>query len=506
MIQFSFSFVKRIPWVKILILFMCAGGIGAFFILQNNASEEDWVLGAVDIGEVTQIVSVSGTMDSTQIADLSFPITGIVESLSVQEGDEVDENRELARLSHAALKAEYQNAYAALTVVEADRDELVTGLRPEALVITETNVLSARQNLERVKKEQAKRVQNAYRTLLSTDLQAIPENKDGDYTAPEITGTFTCEDGGSYLLDVYRSSTKSGYSFRLSGLESENYPAHTEAPGPIGTCGLSVQFTEGDQYGNSEWTIEIPNTESSMYATNLNAYNLAIIQEQNAIEAAEDALRSAEQNLTLETAKPRTEALARANAKVLQARARLDQIQAQIDNHILKAPFHGVVSSIDLVAGETVGLTPVMTLVADKTYELTALIPEIDITHISVGQESEIIFDARENEVFIGTLAYVSPLAREIGGVSYFEAKLILDTDASWLRSGLNADINIILEERTDALRIPRRFLTEEDGVYSVLLLQDEQPISTPVDVDFIGNDGFAAISGLNYGDTVVAP
>jgi multidrug efflux pump subunit AcrA (membrane-fusion protein) len=116
------------------------------------------------------------------------------------------------------------------------------------------------------------------------------------------------------------------------------------------------------------------------------------------------------------------------------------------------------------------------------------------------------VFDAKADEQLTGTISFISLKSTEIDGVSYYEAYIQMDSTPSWLRSGLNADINIILSETVDTLRIPKRFLIEENGIYSVLLTQGEAYATTTIEVTLKGNDGFIAITGLNSGDVIVAP
>jgi HlyD family secretion protein len=309
-----------------------------------------------------------------------------------------------------------------------------------------------------------------------------------------------------YTLTTFNSGTQSGYSYRLSGLETGTFTAYTETPAPIGTCGLSIQFIDGETYSNSVWTITIPNAESSSYITNRNAYTLAQTERENAIRTAEQNLTLAKQTEALNIADPRSESSARAQAKILQAEARLKRIEAEIQDHILTAPFDGVVSHTNLIAGETVGTEPVLTIISQEAFELTALVPEIDITKIKTGHKAFIVFDARPDEKLSASISFISPLAREIDGVSYFETKLVLDDSTDWIQSGLNADIDIVIEKHDDVLRIPKRFLIHDNNTYSVLLPDGKNTKSLPVTVTFEGNDGFVQVEGLNIGDVIVAP
>ncbi len=238
----------------------------------------------------------------------------------------------------------------------------------------------------------------------------------------------------------------------------------------------------------------------------MNAYTLARTSLENADAETAEEVRLAEQNLTLDNADPRSEARARADARVAQAEARLASISAEFRNHEILAPFDGVVTNIDPVVGESIGTNPVVTIVSDNAFALTALIPEIDITKVSIGQKAEIVFDARQDEILPASVIFISPLAKEVDGVSYFEAKLVLDSNVDWLRSGLNADVDIIIDERKDVTRIPKRYLVETDGAKHVLIPDGKVTKNVPVEVTFTGNDGFVAVTGIDAGSTIVAP
>jgi multidrug efflux pump subunit AcrA (membrane-fusion protein) len=502
--MFIFKYIKR--HILLVSIFTICIIVGGFFLVRTASQRQtDWTTSEVTRGDVRNIVSISGTVNAVDTAELGFPTAGTLASIEVTEGDTVTTGQTLATLTYNDLRAEYDDTYAVLLIAQADRNELITGMRTEERNISTTNADIAREDLTRITKEQKERTQNAYRTLLSTDLEAFPENSSIERSFPIVSGTYTCEEG-VYTLTVFKSNASSGYSYRLSGLENGTYSVRTDAPALLGACGLQIQFADGEIYGNTVWNIEIPNKRSSSYITNANAYSLALTQEKNAIAEARQALILAEQNNTLKTADPRTEALSRTEAYVLQAQARVDAVSAKIQEHILVAPFNGIVTKIDLAVGESVTTAPILTMASDAAYVLTALVPEIDITKVALGQKAEVRIDARESEIVSTTVTFISPLARKIDGVSYFEAKLTFDGPIPWLRSGLNADVDIVIEAHTDVVRIPKRYLVETDGSRSVLIPNDTETTQRPVRVVFTGNDGYIEVADIEPGTIIVAP
>lgn len=460
----------------------------------------------VETGTVQQLVSVSGIAEAEQSAELAFPVTGIVASVEVSEGDEVEAGDVLITLEAGAIQADRQDALASLSRAVAERDELIAGPSESERSITTESVAKAQEALDTTRENEARKIDNARRALLSTNLTAFSDDADEDALPPTISGTYACDEEGTYVLDIFRSGSQSGFSYRLSGLETGTFAGSVDQSVPMGNCGLRIIFDENSNYYNTQWRVEIPNTKSSSYTPALNAYNLAVTQAESAISLAEQDLTLAEANATNDNAPARIERVAKANADIAQAQARLARIDATLADRVLRAPFAGTITEIDILPGETVTAEPIVTLLAASNFDVTARIPEIDIGKLLVGQKVEMVFDARSSETITGEIDFISLKATEIDGVAYYEAIITMDEVPIWIRSGLNADIEVVIEEATEVLRVPRRFVTNVDGEYQVRKQLAEQVATTTVELVLEGNDGYYAITGLNEGDTVVAP
>jgi HlyD family secretion protein len=484
-----------------------AVALGVVFLIVSVVTRTDSprVVTTVESGTVRQVVSVTGAIRAENTAELGFPAPGIVDSVHVRKGDVVATGTKLVALDTDALTADVAEARSELRSAEADLAELRAGVRVEQQVSSAAAVALKQQALERTIIDGQRTVDSAQRTLLSSDLIAVTTNADEDAPAPIISGTFLCDQPGTYTLTVFSSQSPSGYSLRLSGLESGTFVAASEQSAPFGTCGLRAQFTPGANYHNSVWTISIPNQLSPEFTTNRNAYEAAVTQTETAIALAEQELTTAEADAILTTAPTRIEAIARAEAAVARAAARLARTEATLRDSQLTAPFAGTVVRVDAVAGETVGTVPVVTLLSTERYELIARIPEIDVGKLALGQTAEVVFDTAVTETQTATIDFISPEATVIDGVAYYEARLELTTLPPWLRSGLNADIDIIIAEET-GLRLPRRFVSQTEESASVLIANGNSIATSTIEVSLVGNDGFVAIRGIPAGTTVVAP
>ena len=139
--------------------------------------------------------------------------------------------------------------------------------------------------------------------------------------------------------------------------------------------------------------------------------------------------------------------MALAQARLENANAALAAAQAKLEDLELLAPFSGIVSEIDMRAGEwvTIGL-PVLQL-ADLQHlrvETTDL-NEIDAARVKVGSRVKITFDALPDVQVQGTVKSLAPKASQGSGVNY-KAVIELDEPIAALRWGMTAFVDIEVE------------------------------------------------------------
>jgi multidrug efflux pump subunit AcrA (membrane-fusion protein) len=262
------------------------------------------------------------TNSSNNVFDLAFPVGGRVASVSVQEGTRVTKGQVLATLDAGSAAGAVTQAKGALELAQAQY---------------------ASQDVQyaNAKKQQDVLVENAYRTLLSSGLAAVPSVQD-DSHVPVITGTYTCDNQGSYTITPYASGANSGYSFTYDGLEKGSGTVTFSTPQPLGNCGLSIQFVAGFS-GATKWTVAIPNTQVSSYVTNENNYNLAVTTRDQVLSQYEANLGASSDANT-------------AKAAVDSAEGVYQAALGAYNNNVIVAPVSGTVSFIDadLKTGQSV--------------------------------------------------------------------------------------------------------------------------------------------------------
>lgn len=191
--------------------------------------------------------------------------------------------------------------------------------------------------------------------------------------------------------------------------------------------------------------------------------------------AAEDARQkyerakalSAEQLLPqadLETAKSNYEsavAQVRASqAAVTQAAASVRQAQVDLEHTIIRAPIDGVVVARNVDVGQTVAASlqaPVLFVIARDLSEMqvNASIDEADIGRVHAAQKVTFRVDAYPNETFTGRIEQVRLQPITVQNVVTYNTIIGVDNPGGRLMPGMTATVSVIIQERSNALRLP---------------------------------------------------
>lgn len=470
--QFKFSFKKRYIILAFIVVFII------FSIVRGQQKKKDaQEFFTVVQDSLTEEIILSGDIDMGNRVDLGFGMSGRVSEIFVKEGDIVQAGDVLARVSMSSLQAELLEAEANLKQSQADSGA------------TTVNLAFAYQNLQNTIAEQNTLVDNAYKALLNESLESYTE-KETTAVPPVISGTYTGIEEGEYIINPYNSSSKSGFSFNLTGLENGNGTVKTNIPGPLGTQGLFIQFSEDSNYSWTEWTVSIPNKRSANYTTRKNAYDQALATRNKTISQAEDVY------LQAQALDKSSGTISKSDASIMAARARIDGVLARMNDGVIKAPFDGVVGILNLSVGEIVSAnTPYITLVGSEDFELNLNVPEIDVSKISFGDEVHITLDAYgENMMWNGLITSINVIDTLVDGVSVYKTKVsVLNPDEN-MRVGMSAKARIVTREKDSVLVAPLYFFTRDVDGYTAQIFQDSKIEKVPVQLGIIGSNGFVEI------------
>jgi HlyD family secretion protein len=202
-----------------------------------------------------------------------------------------------------------------------------------------------------------------------------------------------------------------------------------------------------------------------------------------------------------------------AKASVLMSESRINVVKANLDRTRLIAPFDGVIAEIngelsEFVTPSPIGIAtpPVVDLIDNTCFYITAPIDEVDIPQIAPGMDARVSLDAFGDRRFPGKVRRIAPyvLDREKQARTVdVEVEFTLAEDIRKMLAGYSADVEIILDVRQKTLRIPTSSVLEGNRVF--VYLPGDKVIKAREFKSGISNWNYTeVISGLNLNELVV--
>lgn len=253
-----------------------------------------------------------------------------------------------------------------------------------------------------------------------------------------------------------------------------------------------------------------------------NAYALALAQYDAAVEAlrlarnatrpedlasAEEAVRQAEENLRNAKAQQSLDALF--GQAVQQARANLEGANAQLrlanqalEDATIRAPFSGKVSGSPAQPGQFLAPgSPVARIVGSGSVYFEAEIPETSLGKLSIGTPVSIRIDALGGRLLSGRIAAIRPQGDEVGRVFY--ARVTFDDEPGELYSGMFGSATVEFGKVEGATVVPASAIVTQGENHYVYLHSGGKAKRVKV-VPGIRVNGLFQVEGLSKNDQVI--
>jgi len=195
------------------------------------------------------------------------------------------------------------------------------------------------------------------------------------------------------------------------------------------------------------------------------------------------------------------------------ADSRIDVTRAQLRRTQLRAPFGGVIAEINGEIGEFVTPSPVgiptpptIDLIDPTCLYISAPIDEVDAPRVKEGLPARISLDAFPGRKFPGHVRRVAPYvldrekqARTVEIEAEFE-----NPEGTGLLTGYSADVEVVLAEQADALRVPSSVILPDHKVY-VFDAATGRLVARPVETGIANWEFTEIVRGLTAGERVVS-
>jgi len=207
-----------------------------------------------------------------------------------------------------------------------------------------------------------------------------------------------------------------------------------------------------------------------------------------------------------------------AEKRVAEGKARLASARDRLSKTEITAPMDGVVTRLGAREGEMVVVgvqnqpgTILMTLSDLSSIDAEVDVAEADVMRLAVGQPATAKLEALPGRELAGRVVEIGASALPVTGAAAaareFRVVVRLEAGGAELRPGLTCDVEILAEERADALTVPLQAVLlrilegrERTGVF---LVEAGHTRFTPVETGIVGGL-YVEVKGLAEGAALV--
>jgi multidrug resistance efflux pump len=405
-------------------------------------------------------LAASGTVEADSVR-VTTQVAGRIESMPVDEGDEVQSGQVVAHLDDVLLQSQLKQAQAALAGAQAQLAQVKAGPRDvdvqraqaalalaavvrDSAIIASEDARAARDNPQDL---------NVKIAAMQTQV-AIAEQKVAQADAAAEAARIDNDNWGRLMALVSKQ-----HQVCAPNGQCQDFGAD---PGTINNT--AYQWNLSSQKLASAWdalgiaragydSVKAGLMNLQAQAANPLSANAQVNLAGGQWQAAEAGVKSAEAALALAKAGATPEQVAVAQMGVRQAEAAVSAIQAQIDKTTLRAPIGGIVTARSLSEGEMAAPGISLLTLADLDHvRLTLYIPETDIARIKTGQSVAVKVDSFPERAFTGKISFISPQAEftprntqtaEERAKLVFAVKVDITNTDHALKPGMYADATI---------------------------------------------------------------
>ena len=170
------------------------------------------------------------------------------------------------------------------------------------------------------------------------------------------------------------------------------------------------------------------------------------------------------------------ESFSSARAQLVRAEVFLENARIALDDTSVRSPIAGTVISRPAEVGQVItsptsavgGGTLLMEMADLNKVRVRALIDEIDIGKITIGQEVTLKVSAYRDRKFVGVVSKIEPMSKIDQNVTTFPVLIDIENQENLLLIGMNTDVEIEILNEEVALALPAGSLRTRKDIRSV--------------------------------------
>ena len=447
-------------------------------------------------GTLEDSISATGTVQSSDVSNVTTDLKYTVKTVNVQVGDSVEEGDVICTLDTSELEESIRKLQESLADAKAEAQKQYEKAQA-SLTEAEENVKSTYDDMKEAEDERDS-AKSAYETAAAAvkGYQAEVDAANADL--------LTKLNARQAALDAYTAA---------GGTVDENGDPVTSATSEAASTAADLSaladalVKANGEYKSAEQTLKTAeaNLQTAQSASNYTALSSAYNQAQTAYEQAKTTYENAIK--TSETAEESRDT-ALENYNKAGESDELEELQSQLEKCTLKAETSGKVTAVNATVGSAIEGTAA-TIQDTDSLKISITIAEYDIDSVSEGMHAVITSDVIDGEIN-GTLTQISPTASGGGSSSStFSAEVTVDDENSGLLIGTNAKVQIIQSTTEDVFTVPLDAIEEKEDGTSVIYVQSGEENGEPVfeEVQVVvgaTNDYYAEVSGVDLEEGMI--
>ncbi len=183
-----------------------------------------------------------------------------------------------------------------------------------------------------------------------------------------------------------------------------------------------------------------------------------------------------------------------------------NEFSTYIDGHAVCAKYNGVITSVELEAGDKISTgTSLVTLYDMDEVTMTVTVEEDDMTDISLGSAANVALTAYPEDLFTAKVTAIGDAVSDSSGNITYDVTVTLEGDVSGLFQSMTGDVTFVTEETADVLYVSRRaIITEDDKTYVKVKTADGSVEKKEVTTGLSDGSNIEISGDIAEGDTVL--
>ncbi|MCX6787239.1 MAG: HlyD family efflux transporter periplasmic adaptor subunit [Candidatus Kaiserbacteria bacterium] len=530
-------------WSAVILFFILGGGWWAYGAMTSTSSQTSYVLGTVAEGTVVSSVSVSGQVSASNQVDIKPKVSGDLTWLGAKAGMSVKKGQALATIDDTSARQDVINAQ--LDLKEAQLTlEKDTSQAPIDYQNTKDAVTDAKNDLADAYDDSYTTTADSYVSLLtvmneaddllqSYDLSVSSTNVN-PYQNISSVRTLAIRATDDYNA-AFSAHEKTYAAFKLLSRSSSSDKIEQTLKDAQDTTKLISQFLTNEvnlidtvisiseQVGRTiSSSVTTQQTSAHTQLSTANSVLSKLTSQIKALQSAKSTLKTAQQAFAVASVDnpdgTTSFDIELEKNDVAKKEAALATAKQTLADHTVRAPFDGVLATVDIEAYESVSTASSIATIITNERIIELSLSEADIAKVSLGDKATLTFDAIEDLTLTGTVAEIDALGTVSSGVVSYTVKLSLDTNNENVKPGMSVTAEIITDSATGLVVSSNAVKTS--GTTNYVLVFDPElstdsssksgvtttqtPNKVTVEIGLVGDSQTIITSGLTKGQQIV--